>query len=123
MDEQRDDAAAAAAGLVRAGLVVLTLTSGVAIYRAAGDVGSIAFVATSYAMLPLLFHYLRAYELVDAAERERLRRKVWCLCTALTTLFAWKVAGVMPPAAAVAVWLLAVATSAGGFVVLFHRRP
>uniref|UniRef100_A0A0E0L7R6 Uncharacterized protein n=1 Tax=Oryza punctata TaxID=4537 RepID=A0A0E0L7R6_ORYPU len=41
--------AAAAAMLVGAGLAVLTLTSGAAIHRAAGDVGSIAFAATSYA--------------------------------------------------------------------------
>uniref|UniRef100_A0A0D3FBY2 Uncharacterized protein n=1 Tax=Oryza barthii TaxID=65489 RepID=A0A0D3FBY2_9ORYZ len=110
MDERND---AAAAGLVRAGLLVLTLTSGAAIYRAAGDAGAIAFVATSYATLLLLFRYLRLYELAAAAERERIRRKLWCLCTALTTLFAWKVAGVMSPAAAAAVWLLAAATSAG----------
>ncbi|XP_015694047.1 uncharacterized protein LOC107304473 [Oryza brachyantha] len=110
---------------VHVGLLVVTLTSGAAIYMAAGDVGSTAFVAVSYGALLVLFRCLRAYERAppaDVAGRERLRRGVWCLCTVLTALFAWKVAGVMPPAAAVAVWVLAVATSAGGFAVLFHRR-
>uniref|UniRef100_A0A0D9WLS2 Uncharacterized protein n=1 Tax=Leersia perrieri TaxID=77586 RepID=A0A0D9WLS2_9ORYZ len=91
-----------------------------------GDILSVAFVATSYCTLLLLFSSLRAYERTppaDAAGRERIRRRVWCLCTALTAMFAWKVAGVMPPAAAAAIWLLAAATSIGGFVVLFHHRP
>lgn len=115
------------AGLVRAGIIVLTLNSAAAVYRAARDVGSVAFVTVSYGALLLLFRCLRAYEGAPpgAAEiRERLKRKVWFLCTLLTTLFAWKVASVMPwPAAAAVVWALAVATSVGGFVALFHRRP
>lgn len=112
----------------QAGLVVVTLTSVVATYRAvaAGDVGSTAFVAASYATLLLLFRRLRAYERLPpeaAAGRGQLKRDVWGLCTLLTVLFAWKVAAVMPswPVAAV-VWAMALLTVLGGFVALF-RHP
>ncbi|TVU12641.1 hypothetical protein EJB05_46292, partial [Eragrostis curvula] len=116
--------------LLRAGLLFVTATSAVAAYRsaAAGDVGSTAFVAASYATLLLLFGRLRVYELLPpgAAREEvrgRLKRDVWVLCTLLTGLFAWKVTAAMPawPVAA-AVWAMAVLTTLGGFVALFHRN-
>ncbi|CAL5051016.1 unnamed protein product [Urochloa decumbens] len=125
MDERV--AAYAAPGLVQTGVVVLTVTSAAALYRAttAGDVGSVAFVVVSYGALLLLLRSLRSYELAPpeaAAERERLRLRVWALCTLLTGLFARKVAGVVPLPLAVGVWAVAAATSAGGFVLLFSRH-
>ncbi|CAN6202557.1 unnamed protein product [Urochloa humidicola] len=120
-------AAYTAAGLVQTGVVVLTVTCATAIYRAAtaGDFGSVAFVVVCYGALLLLLRSLRSYELAPpeaAAERERLRLRVWALCTLLTGLFAWKVAGVVPLPLAVGVWAVAAATSAGGFLLLFNRH-
>ncbi|KAF8697622.1 hypothetical protein HU200_035810 [Digitaria exilis] len=116
---------AATTGLVQIGVVVLTVTSATAIYRAAiaRDVASAAFVAASYGALLTLLRSLRAYELAPAAERGRFRLRVWALCTLLTGLFACKVAGVVPLLVAVGVWVVAAATSAGGFVLMFrHQR-
>ncbi|EER89192.1 hypothetical protein BDA96_10G041700 [Sorghum bicolor] len=109
-----------------AGLGLLTVNSGLAIYRARGDdVAAVLFVAGSYLTLLLLFVCLRAYELAapGSPARERARRAVWPLTTLLTVAFAWKVAAVMPsPAAAAVVWALAVATTVGGFVALYVQR-
>ncbi|CAL5050986.1 unnamed protein product [Urochloa decumbens] len=120
-------AAYAAGGLTQTGVVVLTVTCAAAMYRAAtaGDVVSVAFVVVCYASLLTLLRSLRSYELAPpeaAAERKRLRLRVWALCTLLTGLFAWKVAGVVPFPVAVGVWAVAAATSAGGFVLLFNRQ-
>ncbi|XP_066371119.1 uncharacterized protein [Miscanthus floridulus] len=108
--------------VTKAGLGVLTLNSGLAIYRARGDPASILFVSGSYTTLLLLFRCLRDYERAapGSPARERARRAVWPLTTLLTVAFAWKVAAVMPSAVAAAVvWALAVATTAGGFFALF----
>ncbi|CAL5050956.1 unnamed protein product [Urochloa decumbens] len=125
--DRRDDARTA--WLVGAGLLLLTLSCGAAVCRAAGDTASVAFIMTSYVTLLLLFACLRAYERAPAAgaaggRRDRLRRAVWALSTLLTVMFAWRVAAVMPywPAALV-VWALAAATTVGGFIALFHRCP
>ncbi|CAN6172491.1 unnamed protein product [Urochloa humidicola] len=69
-----------------ASLGLLTLNSGLAIYRANGDPASILFVAGSYLVLLLLFLCLRDYEraLPVSPERERTRRAVWPLTTVLT---------------------------------------
>jgi hypothetical protein len=129
MDDRREEDAG---GLVRSswvGVVVLTMTCAAAAYRssAAGDVGSVGFVIVSYGALLLLLRSLRAYELMMAAaaaddDRERLRRKVWALCTLLTAMFAWKVVGVMPWPVAIGVWVAAAATSAAGFVLMFRQQ-
>ncbi|KAG0512764.1 hypothetical protein BDA96_10G042400, partial [Sorghum bicolor] len=110
--------------------VLLTATCAAATYRAAaaGDVASVAFVIVSCGALLLLLRFLREYELLAAppeaaVRREGLRRRVWALCTLLTAMFAWKVAGVMPwPVAAAGVWAAAAVTSAGGFVLLFRQQ-
>lgn len=105
-----------------AGLGVLTVNSGLAVYRARGDKASVLFVAGSYLTLLLLFVFLRAYERAapGSPARERARRAVWPLTTLLTLSFAWKVAAAMPSAAAAAlVWGLAIATTVGGFVALY----
>ncbi|CAN6165135.1 unnamed protein product [Urochloa humidicola] len=127
MDHQRVAVAGDASRIVHTAIIVLTVTCGAAIYRAAtaGDFGSVAFVALCYGALLTLLHSLRAYELAPpeaAAEMERLRLRVWALCTLLTGLFAWKVAVVVPFPLDVGVWAVAVATSAGGFLLLFNRN-
>ncbi|CAL5045898.1 unnamed protein product [Urochloa decumbens] len=108
--------------ITTAGFSFLTLNSGLAIYRAKGDLAPILFVAGSYLTLLLLFRCLRDYERAPpgSPERERARRAVWPLTTVLTLGFAWKVAAVMPYAvAATVVWGLAIATTVGGFFALF----
>ncbi|CAL5036714.1 unnamed protein product [Urochloa decumbens] len=128
MDERRPDNAPAA-WLHRAALFLVTLSSAVAVYRAAGDAASVAFVIASYLTLLLLFLCLRAYELAPPGEAGGrrdglLRRAVWALSTLLTMLFSWRVAALMPYwPVALLVWALAAATTVGGFVALFHRRP
>ena len=71
----------------------------------------------SYVDLLLLFACLRLYETAEpgSAARPRLKAAVWALTTALTVLFSAKVAAVMPAAVAVAIWVMAFATVAGGF--------
>lgn len=107
--------------ITKAGFGVLTVNSGLAIYRAREDAASVLFVVGSYLTLLLLFGSLRIYERAPPGSpaRERARRAVWPLTTLLTVGFAWKVAALMPPAVAVLVWGLAVATSVGGFYALF----
>ncbi|CAN6172482.1 unnamed protein product [Urochloa humidicola] len=133
MDHLRDDAPQAA-WLLRAGLLVLTLSSGAALCRAraAGDAAAAAFVTASYVALLLLLVCLRAYERAPPGEaggggrmdRTRIRRAVWSLSTLLTVMFAARVAAVMMPywPAALLVWGLAAATAVGGFVAMFHRQ-
>ncbi|KAF0910770.1 hypothetical protein E2562_004748 [Oryza meyeriana var. granulata] len=104
-----------------AGFGILTVNSGLAIYRSRGDAGAVVFVLGSYAALLLLFHCLSAFERAPpgSAARERLKRTVWALSTFVTAMFAWKVAALMPPPVAAVVWGLAVATSIGGFLAFF----
>ena len=126
--DRRDDDADAASWLVVAGFLVLTLSSGAAVCRAAaaGDTASVAFVVAGYVTL---LACLRAYERAPSGEaadgrRGRLRRAVWSLTTLLTVMFAWRVAAVMPSwPAALLVWALAAATSVGSFVALFRPSP
>ncbi|GJN00930.1 hypothetical protein PR202_ga18157 [Eleusine coracana subsp. coracana] len=107
--------------MTKAGLGVLTVNSGLAIYRAREDAASVRFVAGSYFTLLILFVCLHAYERAPPGSpaRERARRAVWPLTTLLSVGFAWKVAALMPPAVAVLVWVLAIATSVGGFYALY----
>ena len=64
---QRDDAHADA-WLVGAGILVLTLSSGAAACRAAGDAASIAFVLAGYVTLLLLLACVHAYERAPPGE-------------------------------------------------------
>ncbi|PUZ62223.1 hypothetical protein GQ55_4G339600 [Panicum hallii var. hallii] len=115
---QRDDAH------VDDWLLVLTLSSGAAACRAAGDAASIAFVLAGYVGAPAAPRRAPPGEAADNGRKGRLRRAVWSLSTLLTVMFAWRVAAVMPNwPAALLVWALAAATTVGGFVALFHRRP
>nr|CAB3446109.1 unnamed protein product [Digitaria exilis] len=103
------------------GFGFLTFNSGMAIYRSGGERGAVGFVVFSYLDLVLLFGCLRWYEATEPSSSARswLKAAVWVLTTALTVLFSAKVAAVMPPAVAVAVWLMAFATVAGGFYAFF----
>ncbi|RCV20175.1 hypothetical protein SETIT_4G035200v2 [Setaria italica] len=99
---------------------VLACNSGLAIYNSWGDAASVAFVLVADATLLLLFLCLR--ELERAARggaagrgRSRIKGAVWALSTLLTAMFASRVA----PLVGAAVWLMAVATAAGGFWALF----
>ncbi|PVH48428.1 hypothetical protein PAHAL_4G328100 [Panicum hallii] len=118
---------------VDAWLLVLTLSSGAAACRAAGDAASIAFVLAGYVgapaapRLPPRAHTSarrRARPPTTAERAASDARYIWSLSTLLTVMFAWRVAAVMPNwPAALLVWALAAATTVGGFVALFHRRP
>ncbi|GJN29653.1 hypothetical protein PR202_gb17902 [Eleusine coracana subsp. coracana] len=107
--------------ITKPSFVVLTINSGLAMYRAMEDAASVVFVAGSYLLLLLLFYCLRAYERAPPGSpaRERARRAVWPLTTLLTVAFASKVAAAMSSLAADAVvWVLAMATTVGGFFAL-----
>lgn len=107
--------------LTAAGFAFLTINSAMAVYRSHVDRGTVAFVVFSYLDLLLLFYCLRQYESAEHGSqlRERLKVAVWSLTTALTLLFSFKVAAIMPPAVAVVVWLMAFGTVAGGFYAFF----
>ncbi|CAL4965697.1 unnamed protein product [Urochloa decumbens] len=80
----------------------------------------LAFVAAAHGVLALLFLCLGRFEKAPTAEaRGRLRLWVWALCTALTGLFAGRVAPAMPPPLGLIVYGMAMLVSAGGFVLLF----
>ncbi|GJN00931.1 hypothetical protein PR202_ga18158 [Eleusine coracana subsp. coracana] len=76
--------------MTKVGFGVLTMNSGLAIYRAREDAASVLFVVGSYLLLLLLFAYLRTYERSPPGSplRERARRAVWQLTTLLTVGFA-----------------------------------
>ncbi|KAL6628921.1 hypothetical protein ACP70R_028686 [Stipagrostis hirtigluma subsp. patula] len=107
--------------LTALGFGFLTFNSGMAIYRSKGDGEAIAFVAFSYLDLLTLFFCLKQYENAEPGSqlRDRLKVAVWLLTTALTLVFSYKVAAVMPAAVAVLVWLMAFGTVAGGFYAFF----
>ncbi|OEL16465.1 hypothetical protein BAE44_0022516 [Dichanthelium oligosanthes] len=103
------------------GFAFLSFNSGMAIHRSLGDRGAIAFVSFSYLDLLALFYCLRQFESAEpgSALRDWLKVAVWLLTTALTLLFSYKVAAVMPAAVALVVWIMAFGTVAGGFLAFF----
>ncbi|WVZ82521.1 hypothetical protein U9M48_029775 [Paspalum notatum var. saurae] len=107
--------------LTKLGLGFLATNSLLAVYNSWGDAGAVAFVLTADAALALLFLCLREFEQAhgDAGRRRNIKAAVWALTTALTGMFASRVAPLMPPAVAAGVWIVAVATGAGGFWALF----
>nr|CAB3446107.1 unnamed protein product [Digitaria exilis] len=104
-----------------AGFTYLTFSSGMALHRSRNDPSAMAFVAFAYADLIALFSCLRAYEHAQpgSATRQWLKLAVWLLTAALTVSFAYKVSAVMPPPAAALVWVVGLATVAGGFAAFF----
>jgi hypothetical protein len=98
----------------------LAFNSVLAIYSSWGDASSVAFFLLADAALLLLFLCLREFERGGGRGREtRIKAFVWALTTLLTAMFASRVAPIMPPAVGVAVWIMAVATAAGGLWGLF----
>ncbi|PUZ58388.1 hypothetical protein GQ55_5G506000 [Panicum hallii var. hallii] len=80
----------------------------------------LAFVAAAHAALALLLLCVGRHEAAPTAEaRGRLRVLVWALSTALTGLFACRVAAAVPPPLGVLVYGLALLVTAGGFILLF----
>ena len=102
--------------LTKIGLGALTFNSALAIYNSWGDAGSVAF---ALAALVLLFLCLREFERGGRGRDAKIKAAVWALTTLLTAMFASRVAPLMPPPVAAVVWLLAVATAAGGFWAFF----
>lgn len=107
--------------LPAAGFAYLTFSSGMALHRCWPDPGDVAFVVSAYADLLLLFWCLRRYERAEpgSSVREWLKLAVWLLTSALTLLFSYKVAAVMPAAVAAVVWVMGLATVSGGFLAFF----
>lgn len=107
--------------LPAAGFAYLTFSSGMALHRCWPDRGDVAFVVSAYADLLLLFWCLRRYERAEPGSslREWLKLAVWLLTSALTLLFSFKVAAVMPAAVAAVVWVMGLATISGGFLAFF----
>ncbi|XP_066373177.1 uncharacterized protein [Miscanthus floridulus] len=96
-----------------------SFNSALAIYNSWGDAGSVAFVLAADAALVLLFLCLREFERGGRGRDAKIKAAVWALTTLLTAMFASRVAPLMPPPVAAVVWLLAVATAAGGFWAFF----
>jgi len=105
------------------GFLLLTLNSTAAAVRAhrRGDAAAVAFVGFSYTDVVALLVCLRMYERARAGSptSERLRIAVWVLTSLLTLAFSSEVVAIMPAPAAALVWLVALATVAGGFVALY----
>ena len=110
--------------LTLTGFVFLTFNSGMAIYRSEGEIASVAFVVFSYLDLVALFYCLRQFEKAhpDSPRRGHLKVAVWILTTALTVVFSYKVAAIMPVAVKVLVWAMASATILGGFYAFFLHQ-
>ncbi|WVZ82549.1 hypothetical protein U9M48_029803 [Paspalum notatum var. saurae] len=113
--------------LTKMGFVVLACSSGLAVYSSWGNAGSVAFVLLADTALLLLFLCLRQFERAAAGRAERdtgkIKAAVWALMTLLTSMFASRVAPLMPPAVGAVVWAMARATAAAGFWALFLSNP
>ncbi|RCV20185.1 hypothetical protein SETIT_4G035600v2 [Setaria italica] len=108
--------------LTKLGFGALAFNSVVALYNSWGGAGSAAFVLAADAALVLLFLCLREFERTRggaARDRNIIKAAVWALATLLTAMFASRVAPLMPPVIGTAVWIVAVATVAGGFWAFF----
>jgi hypothetical protein len=105
--------------------VLLTFNSVMAVYHSKGDPAIVAFVATTYADLVLLFCCLWLYSRAAAgsAWRNRLKASVWTLTTMLTFSFAYMVVGTagLTLPVALLVWFIAAATGIGAFFAFFEQ--
>ncbi|TVU33069.1 hypothetical protein EJB05_24854, partial [Eragrostis curvula] len=113
------------AWLATAAIVCLAFSCGKAVYRSRGDPGALVFVAFPYLDLALLLCCLWWYERAEPGSSlsHRIKAAIWLLTAALTFVFANRVAAVMPAAYAAVVWVVALASAAGGFVSLFCVKP
>ncbi|OEL29509.1 hypothetical protein BAE44_0009472 [Dichanthelium oligosanthes] len=107
--------------LTKLGFGALAFNSALAVYKSWGDTGSVAFVLAADAALVLLFLCLREFEQHRGgpARVRNIKAAVWALATLLTTMFASRVAPLMPPAVAALVWGMSATTAAGGFWAFF----
>lgn len=111
----------------RLGVVVLPLVAFLALAaahlaRAAREPRDLAFVAAAHGALALLFLCLGRHEAAAPtaeAATGPIKVGVWALSTALTGMFACRVAPAMPPPLALLVYGMAALVTAGGFVLLF----
>ncbi|KAK8454789.1 hypothetical protein SEVIR_4G033800v4 [Setaria viridis] len=107
--------------LTKLGFAVLGCNSVLAVYNSWGHPDSVAFVLGADAALALLFLCLCQFERdrggAGARGRRVIKAAVWALTTLLTLMFASRVAPLMPPVVAAAVWTMAVATAP-----IFSRR-
>ncbi|KAF7083034.1 hypothetical protein CFC21_086856 [Triticum aestivum] len=106
--------------------VLLTFNSIMAVYHSQGDAAMVAFVATSYANLILLFFCLWLYKraTLGSTRRNRLKASVWVLTTMLTFAFAYMVMGVagrLTLPVALLVWFIAAGTGMGAFSAFFEQ--
>ncbi|KQJ93054.1 hypothetical protein BRADI_3g02470v3 [Brachypodium distachyon] len=107
-------------------IAFLTFNSVMAVYHSKGDEATVAFVATSYLDLLLLFCCLWLYKRAapGSQRRNRLRASVWTLTTLLTFSFSYIVmgtAGLTLPVALI-VWIIAAATGIGAFSAFFDSQ-
>ncbi|EER89197.1 hypothetical protein BDA96_10G042500 [Sorghum bicolor] len=108
--------------LTKVGLGALAFNSALAIYKSWGaDATAVGFVLAADVALWLLFLCLRQFEQRGGTGRDttKIRAAVWALTTLLTAMFASRVAPLMPTPVGAAVWVMAVATAAGGFWAFF----
>ncbi|RCV20184.1 hypothetical protein SETIT_4G035500v2 [Setaria italica] len=109
--------------LTKLGFAVLGCNSVLAVYNSWGHPDSVAFVLGADAALALLFLCLCQFERdrggAGARGRRVIKAAVWALTTLLTLMFASRVAPLMPPVVAAAVWTMAVATATAGFWAFF----
>ncbi|KAF0910777.1 hypothetical protein E2562_004755 [Oryza meyeriana var. granulata] len=121
--------------LLPRGVLAVASAAALALWRqqpggGGGGPAALLLAAAPYAILFLLLWCLRAFERAagagEAAAQGRLRLVVWLLSSALTVMFAARVAPLMPGTAAVLVWGMSAATVCGGFYMLdlfaLHRR-
>uniref|UniRef100_A0A0A9BRQ8 Uncharacterized protein n=1 Tax=Arundo donax TaxID=35708 RepID=A0A0A9BRQ8_ARUDO len=102
-------------------LLVLFLNCCAAVYNSRHDPWSLAFVAASFTDLVVLFHLIHRFETapLGSPARERIKATVWLLSSILTVMFSYKVAALMPLAAAIVVWTMGVSTVLAGFYMFF----
>lgn len=87
---------------------------------ARGEQRDVGFVVAAHGVLALLLLCLGRHAAAPtAAARARLRAWVWALSTALTGLFACRVAQAMPPPLGMLVYGMALVVTAGGFALVF----
>lgn len=102
-------------------LVFLLFNSCVAIYRSRDNPWSVAYILVSLIDLVFLFYILRVFERTPrhSSLRGKLKATVWFLTTLLTILFSYRIGALVPPAIAITVWIMAVATILGGYYAFF----
>ncbi|KAE8800223.1 hypothetical protein D1007_24211 [Hordeum vulgare] len=103
----------------------LSFNSGVALYQSKGDPAMVAFIATSYVHLVVLFGCLWLYKRTAAGStwRNRLKASVWTLTTLLTFSFTYIAMGTahLTLHVALLVWVIAAATGIAAFSTFFEQ--